>query len=77
MKTVCYPLPKGLNIHFIAHWCSDNSVPMLFTYHKGTKKAWRRGRKACLINFLFGAHTRNGDTLIIRERDEAIMRLRF
>lgn len=72
MKRARYVLPAGIAIRDIARWCGENDVPMIYSLD-----SIRWGRKACLRDFLSDAKTVHPDTLIIREQDYELVRVRF
>lgn len=72
MKTISYLLPVGLRIGTVATWCRKNSIPALFKYGEYKKtplKHW--------LNAEDLTNEYDQDTLIIRDSDYEMVRLRF
>lgn len=91
MKTVEYPLPQNLGILDIVEWCEQNSVPMLYVevifgeqldQHGNVtvtseKQTARYSRRDCRKYFAQDSVSYKYDSIIIREQDYALVRLRF
>lgn len=72
MKTVRHLLPVGIPIDEVAVWCRDNSIPALFQF--GDQKPMRIKR---WLGWWDYTNSYDEDTLIVRESDYTLVRLRF
>jgi hypothetical protein len=77
-RRVRHPLPHDIVISEVLNWCRDNGIPVLFCFHTNqpddqyvikTKKHFLEPFRNQWQTF--------GDSIIVREQDYPLVRLRF
>lgn len=74
-KRIKHPLPDGQSIGLALQWCHDNGIPALFAFEIGRRwiicsgRPWRDGIDKATFD--------DSDSLIVREQDYDLVRLRF
>lgn len=75
-QRIRHPLPEGLRIFAVLRWCRENDIPALFAFDVTDRQSETCGSRAWLDNADLTSPD-VGDSLIVRECDYELVRLRF